>query len=98
MKTRSSGIGCESEPFMLIGYVSDERYVALAGVQIELEQEGRSVAVTQSTPCGAVHADVPPGRYRVTLVQDGYGSKRSLVEIAPDRPYSFRLLSDTLYG
>ena len=54
---------------MLIGYVSDERYVALAGVALEFEREGRSAAVVRSTPRGAVYADIEPGEYRVTLVR-----------------------------
>jgi len=32
-------------PELLIGYVSDERYVALPDVAVELERDGRSIAV-----------------------------------------------------
>ncbi len=45
---------------MLIGYVSDERYLALADVLVELEQNGKSVAVTRSTARGGIHATVEP--------------------------------------
>jgi N,N-dimethylformamidase len=83
---------------MLIGYVSDERYVALAGVGIEIEQAGRTVAVTQSTPRGGVYAEIGPGEYRVTLVKEGYGSKSVTVQVREDQPYHFRLLSDCLLG
>nr|BAG82735.1 putative large subunit of N,N-dimethylformamidase [uncultured bacterium] len=83
---------------MLIGYVSDERYVALADVLLEFEQDGRSVAVVRSTPRGAVYADVAPGSYKVTLVKDGYGPKSVQMTVDAAAPYQFRLLSDTLLG
>jgi len=83
---------------LLAGYVSDERYVALADVLLEFEREGRSVAVVRSTPRGAVYADVEPGVYRVTLVKEGFGSKRVEVMVEPGRPHAFRLLSDRLLG
>lgn len=83
---------------MLVGYVSDERYVALADVLLEFEQEGRSVAVARSTPRGAVYAEVEPGDYRVTLAKEGFGSKSVDLTVRPDQPHSFRLLSDHLLG
>ena len=46
---------------MLIGYVSDENYVALADVAVEFVQAGQSVAVVRSTPRGAIYADIAPG-------------------------------------
>jgi N,N-dimethylformamidase len=84
---------------MLIGYVSDERYVALDDVGIEFERDGATVAVVRSTPRGKVIADIPPGRYEVTLRKQGFGRKRVTVSVAADgRPYQFRLLSDRLTG
>ncbi|HVF10331.1 MAG TPA: N,N-dimethylformamidase beta subunit family domain-containing protein, partial [Abditibacteriaceae bacterium] len=83
---------------MLIGYVSDERFVALGNVHLEFEREGQSVAVVCSTPRGAVYADVEPGDYRVTLVKEGFGSKSVNLQIAAGQPYQFRLLSDGLLG
>jgi len=83
---------------MLVGYVSDERYVALAGVWLEFERGGRSVAVVRSTPRGAVHAELEPGEYRVTLVKDGFGSKSVTVHLGHGAPHQFRLLSDCLLG
>ncbi len=83
---------------MLIGYVSDERYVALADVLVEFEQEGRSVAVVRSTPRGGLYADLQPGPYRATLVKPGYGSKSVSFVARADGPYQFRLLSDRLLG
>ena len=84
---------------MLVGYVSDERDVALEGVAVEFERDGETVAVTQSTPRGRVIADVAPGRYRMTLRKDGFGRKAILVDLsAGDAPQRFRLLSDRLTG
>src|SRR5204862_229257 len=46
-----------------------------------------------------VYADVHPGRYRVTLVKPGFGSKSVELAIEPGAPpYQFRLLSDSLVG
>src|SRR5580698_5341259 len=82
---------------MLVGYVSDERDVALADVLLEFERQPESVVV-RSTPRGAVYADLAPGAYRVTLVKPGYGSKSVSISLDPARPYRFRLLSDRLMG
>lgn len=83
---------------MLIGYVSDERYVALADVLLEFRSGGGTRAVVRSTPRGAVEADLEPGEYTVTLVKPGYGSKHSTMTVDPSRPHHFRLLSDGLLG
>src|SRR5688572_1084695 len=84
---------------MLIGYVSDERYVAVADALLEFERDGRYVAHTRSTARGGVHADLAPGAYRVAIVKPGFGSKVVKLEVAGDRaPYHFRLLSDGLLG
>lgn len=83
----------------LIGYVSDERYVALADVQVELRRNGGLAALARSTARGAVYADVPPGTYEATLAKDGFGSKRIEVEVDEDGPpRQFRLLPDRLLG
>ena len=83
---------------MLIGYVSDERYVALADVLIEFRSEGQTRAIVRSTPRGAVEADLDPGEYEVTLVKQGYGSKHSQMTVDAHRPHQFRLLTDGLLG
>ena len=57
---------------MLIGYVSDERYIALHDVQFELANENLHVE-TRSRATGEVFADIPPGPYTVTLQKDGFG-------------------------
>jgi N,N-dimethylformamidase len=83
---------------MLIGYVSDERYVVLNDVQLEFVNERGSVEA-RSRATGAVHADLQPGRYTVTLAKDGYGFKRVELTVTPGmEPYHFRLLRDDLLG
>lgn len=82
---------------MLIGYVSDERYMAIDGARLEFSRAGGSLVVT-STPRGGVYADLPPGEYRVALRKDGFGSKFSTLRVPKDCPYHFRLLSDAPLG
>jgi hypothetical protein len=83
---------------MLVGYVSDERYVAIDGVSVAFERDGRSVAVVHSSPSGAIDANIEPGRYRVILVKEGFGSKWVEIDVRTGAPYQFRLLSDSLLG
>lgn len=82
---------------MLLGYVSDHRYVALSGVAVELLGPVGSVA-TRSRASGAIHAEIEPGRYEVILSKDGYGAKRVHVELGTGQPHHFRLLQDDLLG
>jgi N,N-dimethylformamidase len=82
---------------MLLGYVSDERFVALAGVEVELVGAGASVAA-RSRASGAIHSEIGPGRYEVILSKDGYGSKRVIADLAESQPLQFRLLKDGLLG
>jgi hypothetical protein len=82
---------------MLIGYVSDERYVALPDVLLEFIGNGRSLE-TRSRASGAVHLDLPPGDYRVVLHKAGYGAKISHITIPLGEPHHFRLLTDGLLG
>ena len=83
---------------MLIGYVSDERYVAIADVLLEFQRDGATLSVVRSTPRGAVYAELEPGDYRVTLVKDGFGSKRVNMTVDAQQPYHFRLLADGILG
>ena len=55
-------------------YVSDERYVALPDVLLEFEGEAGSFEA-RSRATGSVHADLPPGTYKVTLQKPGFGAK-----------------------
>jgi len=83
---------------MLIGYVSDHRYIALSGVDIELLSKSGESSAVRSRASGAVHADVPPGDYEVVLAKDGYGSKRVRLTLPTKAPHQFRLLEDGLLG
>ena len=40
---------------MLLGYVSDERHMAIADALVEVERNGESVAVVRSSPRCAIH-------------------------------------------
>lgn len=82
---------------MLIGYVSDERYVAVPEVLLEFEGETGSFEA-RSRATGAVYADLPPGEYRVTLYKPGYGFKTVPLKIPTKVLYQFRLLTDGLLG
>ena len=82
---------------MLIGYVSDERYVALPDVLLEFEGGGHFVEA-RSRATGAVYAELRPADYTVTLQKAGFGNKRSRLTIPSSAPHHFRLLSDGLYG
>jgi hypothetical protein len=83
---------------MLLGYVSDERYVALPDVLLELIDERGNSWETRSRASGSVHADVPAGEYLVTLQKSGFGAKRVRLRVPVERPHHFRLLSDCLLG
>jgi N,N-dimethylformamidase len=83
---------------MLIGYVSDERYVGLADVALEFTNARGDSVEARSRASGSVHADLPPGEFLVTLSRPGFGSKRVRMTLPLDRPYHFRLLSDGLLG
>ncbi|WP_406697736.1 carboxypeptidase-like regulatory domain-containing protein [Singulisphaera sp. Ch08] len=82
---------------MLIGYVSDEQYSALPDVLLEFVKEGESWEA-RSRASGAVHGDIPPGNYLVTVAKPGFGSKRIALSFPRSKPYQFRLLSDALLG
>ncbi len=82
---------------MLVGYVSDERFVALPDVLLEFENEAGSVEA-RSRASGSVYADLRPGPYRVTLNKPGFGGKRVSLTVRENDPYHFRLLSDCLLG
>jgi N,N-dimethylformamidase len=83
---------------MLIGYVSDERYVALVDVALEFVNQRGESWEARSRATGAVYLDIPPGNYTVTIQRAGYGSKRSDISLPAIQPHQFRLLSDGLCG
>jgi N,N-dimethylformamidase len=83
---------------MRIGYVSDERYMALADVAVEFINSRGESWEARSRASGALFADLPAGEYTVVLQKPGYGSKRSQITIPVMPPHQFRLLSDGLLG
>lgn len=83
----------------LIGYVSDENYLALPDVQAELQSlDSGEIFLARSSARGALYAEVLDGKYRVTLAKDGYGAKWVVVELTHKSPIQFRLLSDSVLG
>lgn len=80
-----------------IGYVSDERYVALPDVQVEFKRNGESTEV-RSRASGSIYADILAGEYEVTLAKSGYGSKTVRMQVSDSEPFQFRLLKDCLLG
>jgi hypothetical protein len=83
---------------MLIGYVSDERFIALHDVAVLFERADDEPLQVRSLADGSVRADLPAGEYRVTLRRDGFSAKRTSVTVPVDGPVQFRLLSNTLVG
>jgi hypothetical protein len=89
----------EGGAVVLVGWVSDERDVALPDVIVEFERDGAGACSARSTARGRVFADLEPGRYRATLRRDGFGPKASVLDVGAGRgPVRFRLLSDRLIG
>ena len=82
---------------ILVGYVSDERYVALPDALLEFENESQRIEA-RSSASGAVHAKISPGQYNVTISRQGYGSKRAEITVSDRIPCQFRLLVDGLLG
>jgi hypothetical protein len=82
---------------VLLGYVSDEHYIAIADVAVELVGEHGSFT-THSRASGAIYFDGPSGRYEIVLSRDGYGPKRTVADVTEDSPVHLRLLSETMYG
>lgn len=83
---------------MLIGYVSDERYVALPDAMLEIIDSAGHSFEARSRASGAVHAELPAGTYRVVLQKPGYGAKFSQIRVPLAEPHHFRLLTDGLLG
>lgn len=81
----------------LVGYVSDENYVALPDALLEFQKDGVSFE-TRSRATGAIYANIEPGVYQVTVCKLGYGSKHVEISVGRGQPYQFRLLSDPLTG
>ena len=74
---------------MLIGYVSDERYIALHDTQFEIASETLHVE-TRSRATGEIFADIPPSPYNVTCQKNGYGPKQGQIRQRGLRAAVFR--------
>src|SRR5262245_28220673 len=83
---------------MLIGYVSDERYLALPDVVLEFVNSRGESWEARSRATGAVYVDLPPGTYAVTLQRSGFGAKRGSISVPSPSPHQFRLLADGFSG
>ena len=85
---------------MLIGYVSDEMYVAIADAQIEFSDNDRTQFYTfRSSASGAIVGDLPHGEYEVAISHPAFGAKISKFRSAPGvDPIQFRLMSKKLTG
>lgn len=85
---------------MVIGFVSDEMFVAIADAQLEFKKIADGTRIeARSSASGAVNLDLPPGEYEVALAHPNFGSKISTLSISRDmQPHQFRLLSKTLVG
>lgn len=82
---------------MLVAYVSDEYYAALADVALEFRRSDGTRTEARSSASGAVHAELTPGPHEVCLARPGFGCKRVTANVG-DTPIHFRLLSDRLLG
>jgi len=85
---------------MVIGFVSDEMFVAIADAQLEFKRidDGQRTEA-RSSASGAVNLELSPGEYEVALAHPNFGSKISTVNISKNMaPHQFRLLSKSLVG
>lgn len=83
---------------MLIGYVSDERFLAVPDAVVTFES-AEVARTARSGADGSVRESLPAGAYAVTIARDGFGSRRSSLAIGPDHvPVQFRLLSERPVG
>src|SRR4051812_8979997 len=82
----------------LIGYVSDERYVAVPDALLEFVGASGESFEARSRASGAVYAHIPNGEYKVVIQKPGFGAKFSRVTLPVEKAHQFRLLADGLMG
>lgn len=82
----------------LLAYVSDENYLALSKVNLEVVSPDGTRTILESSSSGAIFGSLVADTYHVVLAKDGYGSKRVTCILGSGEPYQFRLLSRTLMG
>jgi hypothetical protein len=83
---------------MLVGYVSDDDFVAVPGALLEFQSPDGTAYAAVSSASGAVRLDAPPGDYRVAVACPGYGSKLTRVRVGDGPPAQLRLLRSRLLG
>ena len=83
---------------MLIGYISDERYLAISDAQVEFINANDESFETRSRASGSVHIDLPSGKYDVIIAKAGFGSKRVSLDLPLQSVYHFRLLGERIIG
>ena len=83
---------------MLVGYVSDENFVALADVAIEFDQLGETRLATHSTARGGIHADLPSRQLPHHPLPERLRLEKRPPTLPTPEPHQFRLLSDGLLG
>lgn len=82
---------------MLVGYVSDEYFMAVPDVLLEFVS-GTDLVQARSSASGAIVADLAAGEYRVTLAKPGFSRKRVTVPVRSGQVHQFRLLSTAPCG
>jgi len=83
---------------MLLGYVSDEQFLAIPDVAVDVVDINGGRVTTHSSAVGALEAAIAPGDYHVTLNKAGYSGKTVQVTVPVANPHQFRLLRDGLLG
>lgn len=85
---------------MLIGYVSDEMYVAIADALVEFRApSSKEATVFRTAPSGAIYGELPDGSYQVAIAHPRFGSKITThTQSAHSNPAQFRLMSKKLTG
>ena len=85
---------------MIIGYISDEMYVAIPDAQIEfINKKSDELFIYRSSPSGAIHGKISSGEYKVNLSHPNFGSKITELEYEVGmQPIQFRLMSKKLTG
>jgi len=81
-----------------LAYVSDENYVALNSVSLEVVSQDGTTTVLESSPSGAVFGYLTAGTYCVVLAKEGYGSKRVTCTLGSGKPHQSRMLGRALMG
>ena len=81
----------------ILGYVSDEMFMAIPDALTEFQAADGAITIVRSSPRGALYGDLAAGEYVVTLSKAGYGSKVVRLKFG-ETPHQFRLLSDGLLG